>query len=331
MPSDVAAPPAVPSHSIALAPERPEPPAPAPDAALARRVHWVLRVGAAACFVGHGAFGIITKPEWVPYFAVVGIPPEWAFALMPIVGAVDVAAGISVLLSPRPAVLLYMAVWGLWTALLRPLSGDHLWEAAERAGNYGVPLALLLLAVGGDALGIRRPRGWAPRDWLAPLPPVAPRPASPERLAEVARALRWTVALLLAGHGALGALAGKALLARHWEAAGLPGAAPLAGWLEIALAAAVLWRPGAGLLALVAAWKLATEALFPVAGAPLWEFVERGGSYAAPIALALLCAARADRLTPAAGDGRVERGGAARRHPSTSRRTDRTDRDGSGG
>ena len=39
-----------------------------------RRVRWCLRIGAAACFIGHGAFGIITKAAWLPYFAVVGIP-----------------------------------------------------------------------------------------------------------------------------------------------------------------------------------------------------------------------------------------------------------------
>ena len=260
----------------------------AAEAALARRLHWALRLGAAACFVGHGAFGVMTKPAWVPYFAVVGIPSDWALALMPLVGTVDIAAGLAVLLSPRPAVLLYMAVWGLWTALLRPLSGDNAWETLERAGNYGVPLALLLLAGGRGTVG-----RWSLRDWLAPIAPAGPGPVPDARLAEVARVLRWTVALLLAGHGALAAVVGKPLLAAHWSAVGLPGEAlaPLAGWLEIALAAAVLLRPGAALLAAVAAWKLATEALFPAAGAPVWEFVERGGSYAAPIALALLCAA----------------------------------------
>ena len=110
-----------------------------------RAVYWCLRVAAAACFIGHGAFGITTKAAWVPYFGVVGIPEHWAWKLMPVVGTVDIAAGISVLLSPRPVVLLYMAVWATWTALLRPLSGDSSFEAIERAGNYGVPLALLLL------------------------------------------------------------------------------------------------------------------------------------------------------------------------------------------
>jgi hypothetical protein len=35
-------------------------------------------------------------------------------------------------------------------------------------------------------------------------------------------------------------------------------------------------------------WKIATEMLFPLTGDSLWEFVERGGSYGAPLALLLL-------------------------------------------
>lgn len=38
------------------------------------RLLWLLRSAAAMCFIGHGAFGIITKEGWVPYFGVVGIP-----------------------------------------------------------------------------------------------------------------------------------------------------------------------------------------------------------------------------------------------------------------
>ena len=46
------------------------------------------------------SFGIITKEEWVPLFAVVGLARESAFALMPLSGFVDVAAGILVLFRP---------------------------------------------------------------------------------------------------------------------------------------------------------------------------------------------------------------------------------------
>jgi hypothetical protein len=79
------------------------------------------------------------------------------------------------------------------------------------------------------------------------------------------------------------------MLTSHYAAIGLPAeTTALVGWFEIALAAAVAIRSRAGVLVFVCAWKLATEFLFVVAGAPIWEFVERAGSYAAPIALAVL-------------------------------------------
>jgi hypothetical protein len=47
----------------------------------------------------------------------------------------------------------------------------------------------------------------------------------------------------------------------------------------------ILLRPWPALLVLACVWKLATESLFIAAGAPVWEFIERGGSYAAPLGL----------------------------------------------
>ncbi len=238
--------------------------------------YWILRIGAAACFIGHGAFGFITKAAWLPYFAVVGIPESWAWRLMPLVGAVDVMAGMAVLFAPRGLPLVYMSVWALWTALLRPLAGESVFEALERAGNYGVPLSFMLLT------GVAR-------SWRGLLQPLA-SPASDERTLYILRlALRWTTCLLLAGHGALGAISGKVMLSGHYAAIGLPPeTTAVVGWFEMVLAAAIAARPTVGLLLFVAAWKLATESLFVVAGAPIWEFVERAGSYAAPLALAVL-------------------------------------------
>jgi hypothetical protein len=249
--------------------------APVTEAAPLRRAYWALRVGTAACFVGHGAFGIITKAAWVPYFGVVGIPAAWAYRLMPVVGSVDIAAGVAVLLSPRPFVLLYMAVWATWTALLRPLAGESVFEAVERAGNYGVPLALLLL------FGL-------PRDLKAWFRHLAPGLTSANP-ASVATILAWTTALLLFGHGALAAITGKPLLASHFALVGLPSEAiAIAGWMEMIAALVVAVRPTPSLLFTIMAWKMATEALYPISGTPIWEFVERAGSYAAPLALALI-------------------------------------------
>ena len=241
--------------------------------------YWVLRLGAALCFIGHGAFGFLTKAAWIPYFGVAGIPEPWAYRLMPLVGAVDVMAGMAVLFAPRGWPLVYMTVWATWTALLRPLAGESVFETLERAGNYGVPLALLTLTA-------------MPRS-VAALGTLLDRASAEEAaLARTRQALKWTTVLLLVGHGALG-IADKALLATHHTTIGLPTSTTvLVGWFEIVLALALAVRPMAGLLIFVAAWKLATEFLFVTAGAPIWEFVERAGSYAAPLALALLTRVR---------------------------------------
>lgn len=237
--------------------------------------YWALRLGGAFCFIGHGAFGFLSKAAWVPYFGVVGIPESWAWRLMPVVGAVDVMAGMAVLFAPRGLPLVYMTIWATWTALLRPLSGEPFFETLERAGNYGVPLSLMLLT--------SMPRTLRGLGTLLSEPS-----ANASALERTRQALKWTTVLLLVGHGALG-IAGKALLANHYATIGLPAeTTAIVGWFEVALAAAVAIRPMAGLLGFVAAWKLATEFLFVIAGAPIWEFVERAGSYAAPLALAML-------------------------------------------
>src|SRR4051812_49259266 len=61
---------------------------------------WILRAGVALTFLGHGAFGLITKQAWLPYFAVAGIPATWGWRLMPWVGAMDVAMAFLALLWP---------------------------------------------------------------------------------------------------------------------------------------------------------------------------------------------------------------------------------------
>ena len=238
--------------------------------------YWLLRIGAALCFIGHGAFGFITKAAWLPYFAVAGIPEPWAWRLMPLIGAADILAGMAVLFAPRATPIMYMIAWAAWTALLRPLAGEPVWETLERAGNYGVPLALLVLT------GV--PRTWREL-WLRRESPITSLPS----LERVAVILKWTTATLLAGHGAIAALTASPVLGRHLEAIGLPmSASSVIGWLEIVLAVAIIARPAVGLLVLAGAWKLATESLWIAAGAPVWEFVERAGSYVAPLALAVL-------------------------------------------
>jgi hypothetical protein len=243
-------------------------------------VPWILRVGLAACFIGHGCLGLLlfkgAVGAWPAYFAVVGISHDLALKLMPWVGGVDVVMGLVVLFHPFRALIIYMTAWCVWTALLRPLAGESVWELMERAGNYGVPLALVFLLGGGGLWG---------------------RAVFREELPESRRnlgswVLRLTTVLLLLGHGALLALVHKPAFIAQYNFIGLPGAVvePWAGAFEWLLALAVLLKPDRWLLVTVLVWKLATAALSPIAGSPIsiWVFIEHGGSYAAPLALLFL-------------------------------------------
>lgn len=238
-------------------------------------IPWILRVGVAGCFIGHGAFGVITKAAWLPYFAVGGIPEPLAWQLMPWVGTMDIVIGLLALAWPCRALLAWAVVWTVWTALCRPLSGESGWEFLERAGNYGVPLALLTLAGARGA-------------WFARLNRWPSLTAAP---AQLAWTLRLTTALLLIGHAGCGACVQKPLLGQLYTAIWPHAPAEFTVWVglfEFALAAAVLFRPVRPLLLGVCAWKLASETLFLAAGFPVWEVIERFGSYTAPLALALL-------------------------------------------
>jgi hypothetical protein len=250
-----------------------------------RTVHWILRVAVAACFIGHGAFGLITKAAWLPYFAVWGIPEAVAWRLMPIVGIVDIGAGVLTLLAPIPALLFSMTFWGFQTAGLRLLTGQGVWEVLERAGNYGVPLAFLL------ALGLPARL----RAWRIPHPGL---PMSAGSRAAVGWVLRTTTALLLLGHGGFGFAMEKDVTS-YVAAVGISPAVlsiralTIAGGVfEAALGLAVLAWPSAPLLIAVGLWKVATEFTRVLAGEPIWEFIERAGSYGAPLTLAWLQSAR---------------------------------------
>lgn len=242
-------------------------------------IEWSLRWACALCFVGHGAWGLITKAGWLPFFAVFGIPEDLAYKLMPVVGALDIVMGISILIRPTRAVLAWMSLWAVFTALLRPLAGDSWYEVIERAGNFGPPALLLVWASSGP-----RPSGWFRRIHLPPLD---------SRMARhlVAGAV-VSLSLLLIGHGGFGAHLVKPSLLPHWEPVTF---APtvihpekwlrLTGCIEITLGFLLLLSPWRPLLIWVLGWKLFTELLYPVAGLGIFEFIERAGDYFLPLTL----------------------------------------------
>lgn len=109
-----------------------------------KKLEWVLRIGIAGEFIGHAAFALQAKAGWIPYFTAIGISSETAVQLMPIIGTMDIILALIVLVKPIRGLLLWMAFWGLATALARPIAGEPIWDFIERFANWAAPLALLL-------------------------------------------------------------------------------------------------------------------------------------------------------------------------------------------
>lgn len=253
---------------------------------LQKRLHWILRISASACYIGHGAWGLITKSGWVPYFSVAGIPESTAYKLMPLVGLHDIALGILILFIPMRAAYLWMGIWAVWTALCRPLAcvptEAGFWEVLERGGNYGVPFTILAIAGLGST--------W--KEWFIRIKePVLTR----ARAIPVDWFLRVFIALLVIGHGGFLAFKHKPMLIAHYHSIGLPLGdmdpvlfVTLIGWFEILLGLSVLVKPIRSVVLFIFFWKLGTELLYITHNPVSWdffEFIERAGSYGAPLAL----------------------------------------------
>jgi len=106
---------------------------------------WILRLGIFGTFLGHGIFALGIKTSWLPYFALVGIAESTAATLLPLIGTLDLLVAFLVLVKPLKVVLVWAAFWGFLTALIRPISGEPVWDFVERWANWAAPLALLAL------------------------------------------------------------------------------------------------------------------------------------------------------------------------------------------
>ena len=114
-----------------------------------KTIEWVLRIAVAGEFLGHGVFGLQAKAQWVGWMSKrTGADAALATKLIVAVGVLDVLIALLVLLRPMKPVLLWAAFWGFWTALLRPIVGEPVWDFIERWANWGAPLALYLLLYG---------------------------------------------------------------------------------------------------------------------------------------------------------------------------------------
>ncbi len=113
-----------------------------------KKIEWILRIGVAGEFLGHGVFAILGKADWIKWTEqLTGFDTATATTFMLVVGLVDVLLATIVLFKPIKPLLLWMTFWGFWTALVRPLVGTDLWEKdiwdfVERFANWAAPLAL---------------------------------------------------------------------------------------------------------------------------------------------------------------------------------------------
>jgi hypothetical protein len=141
-------------------------------------------------------------------------------------------------------------------------------ETIERAGNYGVPLTLLILSgFGGKNF----------KEWFAG---ISHDILTDERtLVRATTCLRIVAFLLLAGHGGLNLIEKKGLLSQY-VSLGFSNpvqVANAAGIFEVIAAFTVLIRPLRPVLLALLVWKIGTELFYP--HWEIFEWIERSGSY----------------------------------------------------
>ncbi len=108
-----------------------------------KKLEWLLRIGVAGEFLGHGVLALQGKKDWLGWISqMLGVSPETASTLLMLIGLFDILVAIIVLIKPVRPILLWAALWGFWTALVRPLVGQPIWDFIERFANWAAPLAL---------------------------------------------------------------------------------------------------------------------------------------------------------------------------------------------
>ena len=136
--------------------------------------------------------------------------------------------------------------------MLRPLSGEPFAELIERAGNYGAPLALLLLTYTKANFNLFKPVTLQQINY------------SEQTLKQVKLCLRVVVFLLFLGHGWLNLIEKKGLL-DEYKSLGFANTANVAhvvGSLEILAALSVLIRPLSSILIILFVWKVISELFY---------------------------------------------------------------------
>lgn len=110
-----------------------------------KKIEWILRIGVTGEFLGHGLLAIEGKADWIKWISMIaGVETSTATTLLLLVGIMDITLAFITLVRPVKPLFLWMAFWGFWTALVRPIVGIGWLDFIERGANWAAPLALFL-------------------------------------------------------------------------------------------------------------------------------------------------------------------------------------------
>ena len=111
-----------------------------------KKIDWILRIGVAGEFIGHGLLAIEGKKDWIGWISqLIHVDAPTATTLLLLIGISDLVVALIILIKPMPWIVLWAAFWGFWTALVRPIVGVGWLDFIERFANWAAPLALFYL------------------------------------------------------------------------------------------------------------------------------------------------------------------------------------------
>ena len=140
---------------------------------------WVLRIAIAIVFAVHGTEALMQHPRFIDF--IIGtthnftghyLAESTVVWIMRVIGVVDIIVAILVIVKPHPAVLYWMAFWGLITALSRVTTygiGHH-YEVFVRTAHFLAPIALLFVLNAQAAYGKDRQKQSRPDTEARELP-----------------------------------------------------------------------------------------------------------------------------------------------------------------
>ncbi|MCH8555372.1 MAG: hypothetical protein LAT76_09450 [Schleiferiaceae bacterium] len=110
-------------------------------------MQWVLRIGLASTFAGHGYYAINQHPGWTVYLDWLQFTPTSTGTLLFVIGILDVLVACFLIIRPNRYVYAWAVFWILSISIVRPLTGESVFEIIKRGGYLACAVALWLSAI----------------------------------------------------------------------------------------------------------------------------------------------------------------------------------------